>query len=126
MAIGSSAGGLNQIITFFDSAPLRGVSYVVIQHLSSDYNSILGSLLSKHTKLSVEEARHNTMVETNKIYILPGHNVMNIKDGRLMLTEKHKGVNFTIDTFLHPLPRKEAINRLVLFCRAQALTAQKG
>jgi signal transduction histidine kinase len=33
IAIGASAGGMNQINTFFDFTPLDGVSYIVIQHL---------------------------------------------------------------------------------------------
>ncbi len=103
IAIGASAGGMNQINTFFDFTPLDGVSYIVIQHLSADYKSMMASLLNKHSKLNIVEATNNMTVEANKVYLIPSKNVMTIKDGRLLLTDKLKGVNFTINTFFKSL-----------------------
>ena len=57
IAIGASAGGMKQINKFFDYTPLDGVSYIVIQHLSADYKSMMASLLNKHSKLNIKEAK---------------------------------------------------------------------
>ncbi len=103
IAIGASAGGMNQINKFFDYTPLDGVSYIVIQHLSADYKSMMASLLDKHSKLHIEEAKNNMLVETNRVYLIPSKNCMTIKDGRLLLTDKLKGVNLTINTFFKSL-----------------------
>jgi two-component system CheB/CheR fusion protein len=103
IAIGASAGGMDQINKFFDYTPLDGVSYIVIQHLSADYKSMMASLLNKHSKLNIEEATNNMTVETNKVYLIPSKNVMTIKDGKLLLTDKLKGVNLTINTFFKSL-----------------------
>lgn len=79
IAIGASAGGINQINAFFDHTPLDGVSYIVIQHLSADYKSMMASLLHKHSKLHIEEAKNHMLVEMNKVYLIPSTNVMTIK-----------------------------------------------
>ncbi|MEO9209545.1 MAG: chemotaxis protein CheB, partial [Ginsengibacter sp.] len=56
IAIGASAGGLEEINLFFDHTPCDGVSYVIVQHLSSDFKSRMAELLAKHSKLVVMEA----------------------------------------------------------------------
>jgi two-component system CheB/CheR fusion protein len=106
IAIGASAGGLNQINKFFDFTPLDGVSYIVIQHLSPDYKSMMASLLDKHSKLNIIEATNNMVVETNKVYLIPSANVMTIENGKLLLTDKRKGVNLTINTFFKSLAKE--------------------
>lgn len=103
IAIGASAGGMEQINTFFDFTPLDGVSYIVIQHLSADYKSMMKLLLAKHSKLNIVEAANNMLIEVNKVYLIPSKNVMTVKDGRLFLTDKVQGVNLTINTFFTSL-----------------------
>lgn len=103
IAIGASAGGMSQINAFFDYTPLDSVSYIIIQHLSADFKSMMSALLEKHTKLNVLEAEDGMTVEMNNVYLIPSKNCMTIKDGRLILTNKLKGVNFTIDTFFTSL-----------------------
>jgi two-component system CheB/CheR fusion protein len=105
IAIGASAGGLQEINSFFDHTPLDGVSYVIIQHLSADYKSVMSSLLARHSKLEVCEAEDNMKVEKNKVYVIPSKNYMTINDGRLILTDKHKTgtPHLTINTFFNSL-----------------------
>ena len=111
IAIGASAGGLQEINAFFDHTPIDGVSYVIIQHLSADYKSIMASLLSNHSKLKVCEAQDNTEVEKNKVYVIPSTDYMTIKNGRLLLTEKQKTgtPHLTINTFFNLTFRSENI-----------------
>jgi len=54
IAIGASAGGMEEINSFFDHTPLDGVSYIIVQHLSSDFKSRMVELLARHSKLVVE------------------------------------------------------------------------
>jgi two-component system CheB/CheR fusion protein len=95
-----------QINKFFDYTPLDGVSYIVIQHLSADYKSMMATLLDKHSKLKIQEATDNMTVEVNKVYLIPSKNVMTIEDGKLLLTDKVKGVNLTINTFFTSLAQE--------------------
>ncbi|MFV5690308.1 chemotaxis protein CheB [Flavobacterium sp. ZT3R25] len=105
IAIGASAGGLEEINTFFEYTPLDGVAYVIVQHLSSDFKSRMVELLSKHSRLLVKEAMQGMIVCTNIVYLIPNDKFMTIKDDRLYLTDKDKirGPHLTINTFFNSL-----------------------
>lgn len=106
IAIGASAGGLEAIHEFFDNMPSNGnLSFVIIQHLSSDYKSLLVELVAKHTNMQVVEAKQNVPVEKNFIYVIPNNKLLTIENGRLQLSEKNveKAPNTAIDTFLRSL-----------------------
>ena len=101
IAIGASAGGMEEIHSFFDHTPLDKVSYVIVQHLSPDFKSRMAELLAKHSKLKICDVEHNMKVETNQVYMIPNKKFMTIKDGILLLTDKEevKSPHMTINTF---------------------------
>ena len=105
IAIGASAGGMEEINLFFDHTPLDGVAYIIVQHLSSDFKSRMVELLDKHSKLQVKEAEDNMLVRCNEVYLIPHDKFMTIKLGRLHLTKKEnvKGPHLTINTFFNSL-----------------------
>lgn len=105
IAIGASAGGLEEINTFFDHTPLDGVAYVIVQHLSPDFKSRMVELLGRHSKLNVIEAEEGMAVETNQVYLIPNDQFMTIKEGKLYLSKKSKtqGPNLTINRFFNSL-----------------------
>jgi two-component system CheB/CheR fusion protein len=105
IAIGASAGGMEEINSFFDSTPCDGVSYVIVQHLSPDFKSRMVELLAKHSKLIVKEAENGMAVDANKVYLIPNNKFMTISDDRLYLTPKDKiqGPHLTINTFFNSL-----------------------
>jgi two-component system, chemotaxis family, CheB/CheR fusion protein len=108
VAIGASAGGLEAIHEFFDNVPENtNLSFIIIQHLSPDYKSLLVELVSKHTQMQVLEAKHGEAVEPNCVYIIPNKKVMTFSKGKLKLEEKamEKGPNTTIDIFLLSLAK---------------------
>src|ERR1700734_4087562 len=99
IAIGASAGGMEEINSFFDHTPLDGVSYIIIQHLSSDFKSRMVELLAKHSKLVVNEAKNGIKVMSNQVYLIPNDKFMTIKSGKLYLSDKEtiKGPHLTIN-----------------------------
>ena len=104
IAIGASAGGLEEINSFFDNTPLDGVAYVIIQHLSPDFKSRMVELLGKHSKLKVREAKDGMALKSNEVYLIPNDKFMTINDGKLKLTDKgKKGPHLTINTFFNSL-----------------------
>ncbi len=105
IAIGASAGGLEEINTFFDHTPLDSVSYVIVQHLSPDFKSRMVELLAKHSKLVVKEAENGMTVSSNEVYLIPNNKFMTICDNMLFLTykEKVKGPHLTINRFFNSL-----------------------
>lgn len=114
IAIGASAGGLDEINSFFDHTPMDGVSYIIIQHLSADFKSRMAELLSRHSKLEVKEAEHGMPVAINKVYLIPNDKYMVIKDNQLLLTEKGKseGPHLTINTFFISLALNSGKNAI--------------
>ena len=106
VGIGASAGGLEALEKFFTHMPPEsGMAFVVIQHLSPDYKSLMVELLSKHTKMHVLRAEDGMLVETNHVYLIPPKKNMTIFHSHLSLTEKDElsPVNLPIDIFLRSL-----------------------
>lgn len=105
IAIGASAGGLEEINSFFDHTPLDGVSYIIVQHLSADFKSRMAEVLAKHSKLSVEVATEGMLVDSNRVYLIPNDKYMAIEQGRLHLQDKanSKIPHLTINTFFNSL-----------------------
>ncbi len=114
IAIGASAGGMEEIHRFFDNTPLDSVSYIIVQHLSPDFKSRMVELLAKHSKLKVTEAEHNMRVEHNQVYFIPSKKIMTISDGRLQLTEKPKTGKplLTVNTFFNSLALERGNNSI--------------
>lgn len=110
VGVGASAGGLEAINDLFDHvSDSDHVAFIVVQHLSSDYKSLLVELLAKHTYMPVEEARHEQKVEGGKVYVIPNNKELTIQNGLLMLAQKEfdKGPNTAIDTFFQSLARDQ-------------------
>ncbi|MEJ7671903.1 MAG: chemotaxis protein CheB [Chitinophagaceae bacterium] len=105
IAIGASAGGMEEITSFFEHTPTDGVAYVIVQHLSPDYQSRMAEVISRHSQLTVKEAENGMRVIKSQVYTIPSTKFMTIRDGRLFLTDKDKtpGPHLTINRFLNSL-----------------------
>ena len=117
VAIGASAGGLEAIHEFFDNMPSNGnFSFVIIQHLSPDYKSLLVELVSKHTNMKVVEACHDIQVEKNFVYVIPNDKLLTIEDHHLQLSDKNfdKAPNTAIDTFLRSLAEDQGSRAIAI------------
>lgn len=110
VAIGASAGGMEDIYVFFDNTFIDGVSYIIVQHLSADFKSQMLELLAKHSKLMIKEAGNGMPVEPNHIYLIPNDQFMTIKNGTLYLRPKgkSKGPHLTINVFFKSLAANSA------------------
>ena len=115
IAVGASAGGLEALKAFFSGIPNEdNNTYIVIQHLSPDYKSMMGELLAKSTKFPIKQIKDGTKVKDKTIYLIPPKCNLRIKDGILKLEEKPLGthLNLPIDIFLESLAeykKKKAI-----------------
>ena len=129
VAIGASAGGLEAIQEFFDNMPSNGnLSFIIIQHLSPDYKSLLVELISKHTFMKVREAAHSVMVEKNCVYVIPNDKLLSIRDGLLQLTEKkiEKAPNTAIDFFLLSLAEDQGSKAIAVILSGTGTDGSKG
>jgi len=128
IAIGASAGGMEDIHLFFDHTPLDGVSYIIIQHLSPDFRSRMVELLSRHSKLKVTEAEENMLVESNQVYFIPNKKYMTIREGRLHLTEKEKNSKpkLTINVFLNSLAAERGKDAIAIILSGMGSDGSDG
>ena len=104
VGVGASAGGLEALESFFESMPANvGMAFVVVQHLSPDFKSLMDELLSRRTEIKVRRVEDGMTVEPRAIYLIPPKKEMIISGGRLLLTDKDPatGLSLPIDTFLH-------------------------
>ena len=104
VGIGASAGGLQALEELFDHLlPDTGMAFIVIQHLSPEFESQMDHLLARHTPMPVELIRDATVVNANTIYVLPPGKEAILSGDRLLLTdrgENDKGLSYPIDEFL--------------------------
>ncbi|MEM6830611.1 MAG: CheR family methyltransferase, partial [Bacteroidota bacterium] len=106
IGIGASAGGLDAIQVFFDNVPAdTGYSFVIIQHLSPNYKSLMPELLARHTDMEIFTAEHGQVLDPNCVYLNQSKNNLQVKGGQLYQVNKDpsKSLNLPIDLFFHSL-----------------------
>ena len=106
VAIGASAGGLDSLEKLFTRLPTdTGMAFVVLQHLSPDFKSLMDELLSRRTQLRICHAEHDLPIEANTVYLLPPMKEMIIRQRRLLLNDRdpRHGLTLPIDLFLRSL-----------------------
>jgi two-component system, chemotaxis family, CheB/CheR fusion protein len=82
VGVGASAGGLEALQKLFErTRPTGGFAFVVIQHLSPDFESMMGELLAPHTPLTVVRAQHSMRLCADHVYLLPPRHEMAVLDG---------------------------------------------
>ena len=104
VGIGASAGGLQAILDFFQGVPVdTAFTYIIVQHLSPDYKTMMPELLGGKTTLPVHLIEENEEIERGNIYMIPpGFNLV-IENYRLRLSEKRNKLDLPIDVFFESL-----------------------
>jgi two-component system, chemotaxis family, CheB/CheR fusion protein len=108
VGVGASAGGLEALEAFFEHMPLdSGMAFVVVQHLSPDFRSLMDEILSRRTRLPVHLVEDGVLVEPDRIYLIPAKKEMIISQGRLLLSDRERGrdqdLSLPIDVFFRSL-----------------------
>lgn len=106
IGLGASAGGLEALNAFFDAMPPNsGMTFVVVQHLSPQQESILHELIQRHTTIPVQRIADDTTIEPNQVYVLPAGYEVSIQEKHLRLTPMtdNKGWPETINHFFQSL-----------------------
>src|SRR6187401_2257451 len=106
VGIGASAGGLDPLVRFFDHLSKEpGMAFVIVQHLSPDFKSLMDELLARHTLLPIDLVEDGMPVEAEHVYLIPAKKEMIISGGRLLLSERDRQQELTlpIDVFFRSL-----------------------
>ena len=108
IGIGASAGGLEALQQFFNCMPPNsGLSFVVVQHLSPDYKSLMADILGKHTEMPVYQAENQMAIEPDTVYLIPPKKYMTVQSGRLVLSDAPGTLNHPIDAFFNSLAEEK-------------------
>jgi len=117
IGVGASAGGIEAIGQLLNHIPAdRGLTFVIVQHLDPDHESVLTEILARHSKLPVTTIMSNdSRVEPNHVFVLPPNRSVIIEDGQLKLAQRRRvngGPPAPIDVFFASLAAHEG-NRAV-------------
>ncbi len=88
VGIGASVGGLEALQLLASGiTEASGMAFVVAQHVSTDYRSMMVDLLSRHSAVTVQAAEHDQILQANHIYVCPPGFHITIQPGdRVMLS----------------------------------------
>jgi two-component system CheB/CheR fusion protein len=104
--IAASAGGLEAFTSMLSHLPTdTGMAFVLIQHLSPDYESLLSEILSRVTAMPVSQAQDGTSIEPNQVYVIPPNTQMTVANGLVRLSPRQKiaGKYMPADVFFESL-----------------------
>ena len=129
VGIGASAGGLKPIQDFFDQMPAEtGMSFVIVQHLSPDFKSLMDELLARHTEMQIHKVIDGVDIEPNSIYLIPAEKNMTISGNQLMLTDKSEkpGLHLPIDNFFESLAQVMGKNAVAIVLSGTGSDGSRG
>ncbi len=115
VGIGASAGGLEALEQFFEQVPEDSrLCFVIVQHLSPDFKSMMDELLARRTRIPIIHVEDGTEIRPNSIYLMPPRKEMILSAGRLFLTDKDptQGFALPIDRFLRSLAQDVGIRSI--------------
>ncbi len=108
IGIGTSADSLELIQQFFDHIPYHHMAaFVIVQNLLPDFDGRMSELLSRYTLMGITTARDRQVLAPGNIYLIPSKKSSEVKNGRLLLSDKElKEGHCPIDFFFHSLGKE--------------------
>ncbi len=107
VGIGASADGIPTLEKLFEQLPANtNMSFIVIQHLSPNHESILDQILQRKTGMKVQKITHHMKLEPNCVYIPPVGHYLGIENNKFEVTKyksEEKRLNLPIDHFFRSL-----------------------
>ena len=129
VGIGASAGGLESLENLFaEMPPDTGMAFVVVQHLSPDFRSLMDELIARHSDMPVRLADDGVLVEANHVYLMPPRKEMIIRDRRLILTDKDpsQGLTLPIDQFFRSLAQDQGPQAVAIVLSGSGSDGSRG
>jgi len=111
VGIGASAGGLEAFTQLLKYLPVdTGMAFVLIQHLSPDYRSLLPEILARATLMPLQQVEEGMAVEPNHVYVIPPDAEMTLAQGVFQLTPREKTQRkfHPVNAFFHSLAARDS------------------
>ncbi len=105
VGIGASVGGLKALEELFENISSGiGIAFIVVQHLSPQFKSVMAELLQRKTELQVYAIEDGMTIEANSIYVIPPGTNLIVKEGKLCFLDQDRSiVNCAVDIFFESL-----------------------
>lgn len=128
IGIGASAGGLEGLKTLFQEVKSdNGLAFIIIQHLSPHYKSLMSEILSKYTNLRIFEAADNMTVEADAVYLAPSRRSLRLVRGKLRVDNPEPGeVHYPIDVFFRALAAEQQSQAIGIILSGTGTDGSKG
>jgi two-component system CheB/CheR fusion protein len=129
VGIGASAGGLEALERVFQHIPAEtGMAFVVVQHLSPDFRSLMDELLARWTRMKIHRVTDGMPVEANSIYLIPPKKEMTISKAQLFLEDKdpETALSLPIDHFLKSLAADQHRNSIAIILSGTGSDGSRG
>ena len=128
VGIGASAGGLESLEQLFSALPNdTGMAFIVVQHLSPDFRSLMDELIARQTEMPVVMAEDGMLVESNHVYLMPARKEMIIRERRLCLTDKEPHTfTLPIDSFFRSLAQDVGPNAVAIVLSGSGSDGSRG
>ena len=109
VGLGASAGGLEALFSFFSNLPDNPcAAFVVVQHLSPDFQSLMPELLQRRTKLPVRQIEDEMPLQANYVYVLPpGKNLQITHQHFQLLEQVPEEIHYPINSFFNSLAEEQ-------------------
>lgn len=118
VAIGASAGGLESMMELLKNLPSdTGIAFIYVQHLSPDHKSMLTEILSKSTKMKVQEIDDMDKIKPDNVFVIPYNKGIEVTDGHIKLIPRNQNNRgLTIDVLFTSLAHahKERVIGVIL------------
>lgn len=129
IGMGGSAGSFHAFEQFFLHMPIKsGMAFVIVMHLDATHNMDVSRLLQPVTAMKITEAEDGTLVEPDKVYIIPPGKDMGMHNGRLLLMEasRYKGAHMSIDYFLQSLAEDQGSKAVAVIFSGMGADGETG
>jgi two-component system, chemotaxis family, CheB/CheR fusion protein len=105
VGIGASAGGLKALQHFVEAVPAdSGMAFVVILHLAPERDSRMGELLQDRARIPVLQVTGQTVVEANRVYMIPPGHDLEMRGTSVRLRERgERSDHAPVDLFFRTL-----------------------
>ena len=105
IGIGASAGGLEAIQEFFNHMPKTDqLTFVIVQHLSPDFKSMMKELLVQSTSMPIVIVKNKMPLKAGVIYLIPANFEAQIENNHFELSKlNRKSLPHPISTLFESL-----------------------
>ncbi|MEM6844085.1 MAG: chemotaxis protein CheB [Bacteroidota bacterium] len=129
VGIGASAGGLQALQAFFSALPDQNpAAFVVIQHLSPDFESMMDELLAKYTKMNIVKVTKSVKVKPNHVYVMSPKQNLELANGSLKPVPPNvqERPNLPINLFFNSLGREWRHNSVGIVLTGTGTDGSRG